>query len=114
MTISKLPDSLTNCLADSQAEVMSWSADSGTLVLRITKEIGPEAGELRLTGVGYVSLQPRFELSGVALYDKQFHDYPSLCLETDEIALALHDSEGHVHLVVAESLDYVIDKKTGA
>ena len=110
MSIIKLPNSLTNCIADSQADVISWSADSGALLLRIEKEIGPEIGTIHMNGVASVNLQPRFEISGISVYDSPCPDYPNLSLEPDEIAIAFQDSEGRVHLVVGESLDYVIDK----
>jgi len=111
MPRAKLPESLTNCIADSQVDVMSWSADAGELVLRITKDVGPETGMLRIVGVSYVHLPPRFETAGIAACDGPSPDYPRLKLDSDEIAIAFHDPEDRVHLVVAESVDYVIDKQ---
>ena len=108
MPFVKLPDSLTKCIADSQADVISWNADSGELVLKITKEIGPETGLLRLTGVGYVQLPPRFEIAGIAAYDCPFPDHPQLKLDVDEIAISFQDSDSCAHLVVAESVEYSI------
>jgi hypothetical protein len=108
MATINIPESLTNCIADSQVEVISWSADSRELVLRITKEIGSEIGNLRLIGVGYVHLPPRFELVGIAAFDGPFHDYPHLELNTGEFAFAFQGSDNWVHLVIAESVNYVI------
>ena len=39
-----LPAPLLRGLADSEIEVVSWGADTGELVLRVTKDIGPEGG----------------------------------------------------------------------
>ncbi len=101
-----LPLALTNYIADSQIEVVSWSADSDELVLQITKEIGPEVGLLRLKGVGLVQLPPRFEALGIAAYDKPFPDYPNLELDDGEIAVCFQDSDDAVYLVIAEAVEY--------
>jgi hypothetical protein len=45
------PPALMRRLADATVEVVSWSAASGELLLRIRKEIGPESGLLRFAGV---------------------------------------------------------------
>ncbi len=103
-----LPRLLTDDIADSQAEVVSWSAANGELVLQITKEIGPEVGLLRLRGVGLVYLPPRFEVAGVAAFDGPFPEYPHLDLDESEIAVCLHDSDGPAHLVIAETVEYEV------
>lgn len=108
MALVKLPESLTYCIADSQVDVMSWSAESRELVLQINKEIGPERGLLRLIEVGYVHLPPRFEIAGIAAYDCPFPDYPQLALNIGEIAFGFQDSNSCVHLVIAESVEYEI------
>lgn len=108
-----LPKSLTNYIADSQIEVLSWSAKSDELVLRITKDIGPESGTIRFSGVAHVNLPPRFEIAGIGAYDCPFPDYPHVELEVGEIAIGFQDSESRVHLVVAESVAYEIDPQSG-
>lgn len=104
-----LPQSLTNYIANSQIELLSWNAASGELVLRITKDIGPETGTIRFSGVAHVNLPPRFEINAIGAYDCPFPDYPNLELEFGEIAIGFQDSESRVHLVVAESVKYSID-----
>jgi hypothetical protein len=62
---ASLPPALMRHLADAQVEVVSWSAASGELVLRVRKEIGPESGLLRFGGVGVVHLPPRFTIAAL-------------------------------------------------
>ena len=104
-----LPKSLTNCIADSQIAVVSWSAENGELALRVNKEIGPETGTIRFSGVAHVNLPPRFEVVGIGAYNCPFPDYPHLKLDDGEIAVGFQDSESFVHLVVAETIVYDID-----
>ena len=63
--VEGLPAELTRCLADAEVEVVSWAGEAGELVLRVTKDIGPEAGLLRFGGVGHVNLPPVFDVAGL-------------------------------------------------
>lgn len=81
----------------------------GGLVLQITKEIGPESGMLRLIGVGDVLLPVRFRIAAVAAYDSPFPDCPHLELDAGEIAIAFQDADSHVHVIVAEAVQYEIE-----
>ena len=112
MLSPRLPKALTNCIASSQAEVLSWSAKTGELVLQIRKDGGQETGTVLLSGVAYVYLPPRFVIIGVGLYNRPFPDYPHLELADGQIAFAAQDSESHVHLIVAEHVTYRIDSET--
>ncbi len=60
-----LPAPLLRNLADSEVEGVSWGADTGELVLRVTKDIGPEVGMLGFRGVGHVNLAPRMTIDGM-------------------------------------------------
>jgi hypothetical protein len=104
-----LPVALTRYIADAMVDVVSWSANSGELVLRISKEIGPETGRLKFRDVGYVHLPPRFEIATIGAYNCSFPDYPHLQLETGEFAVAFQDVNSDVHLIVACSVEYEID-----
>ena len=53
-----------------------------------------------------VCVPPRFELMGIAAYDRPFPDYPHLELDESEIAVCFQDSDGPVHLVNAETVEY--------
>lgn len=104
----ELPPKLLNHLADSEIEVLSWSAEKEEMLLQVTKDIGPEVGILRLSGVGLVHLPPRFDVMGMAAYDRSFPDYPHLKLGDGELAVAFQESCGAVYVVTAESVEYEI------
>lgn len=105
-TMLELPADLLRYIADSEVEVVSWSADSDEMVLRVTKDIGPETGLLRLKGVVSVRMPPRFDVAAIAAYDGPFPDYPDLQLDEGEFAVAFQESWGAVYVVTAEGLTY--------
>jgi hypothetical protein len=99
--IVELPQSLTKNLADAEAEVVSWSAHTQELVLQIRKEIGPELGHLRFSGVSRVDLPPRLTLAGIGAGSSS----PSgIVPESDETVFHFHGAWGETYFVVAESL----------
>lgn len=60
-----LPDQLLANLADSELELISW--DQSRLAVRITKEIGPEQGQLEFLDPSFVSLPPRMGIAGIRI-----------------------------------------------
>lgn len=109
MASVELPNALTARIAESQIEVVSWSFASTELVLRITNQVGPESGTLRLNGVAYVNLPPQFEVAGIAAYDSAFPDRPQLQLSDGQIAVCFQADDSTVHFVVAESIQYSVE-----
>ena len=103
---------LVRNLADSMVELVGWDHSSGTLALRVSKEIGPEAGTLRFLAVSHINLPARFSVAGIeqASADRLNTDWLG-CPEygPDELAFLLHGSWGERYFVVAESIDYAPD-----
>src|SRR5262245_59588745 len=104
--VDSLPADLMRCLADAEVEVVSWSADSAELTLRIRKEIGPEVGLLRLAGVSRVSLVPRFTIAGLVRIEESAG---AIRLEDGESIFLFEEAWGDSYFVVAESASYVIE-----
>ncbi len=101
-----LPASLTRCLADAEVEVVSWSAESGELLLRVRKEIGPEVGLLRLGGISHVNLASRFTVAGLTRSEQGFG---GMELGASESVFVFEEAWGASYLVVAESIGYTIE-----
>lgn len=101
-----LPPLLTACLADSDVEVVSWSAQSQELVLEVVKDALPERGLLRFAGVGYVKLAPRFTIHGISVGSSPTD---ALSDEVQEFEFNIEDAHGEEYCVVAESLTYTVD-----
>jgi hypothetical protein len=93
-----LPKSLTENLADAEVEVLSWSAETQELALRMKKEIGPEHGVLRFCGISHIELVPQFTLAGLSVGST----------EAGEPVFHLHEAWGKTYRVVAESLIYTV------
>ena len=72
----ELPTALMQYIADSEIEVLSWEPASDEMVLRVSKEIGLAVGTLRLTGVDFVRMRPKFTVVALAVYDRPFPDFP--------------------------------------
>lgn len=100
-----LPLALTRNLADSEVEVVSWSADADELVLRITKEVGHEQGLLRFTGVTRVELVPRLTLSALTVGGTAPDGAE---VDPGETVFHLHETWGARYYVVAELLTYAV------
>ncbi len=105
----ELPTTLMQYIADSEIEVLSWEPARDEMVLRVSKEIGPAVGTLRLTGVDFVGMRPKFTVVALAVYDRAFPDYPELDLDEHQTALAFQEAWGNVYCVVAEGLSYQQD-----
>jgi hypothetical protein len=101
---ASLPPALMRYLADATVEVVSWSAASGELLLRIRKEIGPESGLLRFGGVGVVHLPPRFIIAALFATHRGGND------TLFEIA----EAWGESYSVVASSVEYAPDAEPTA
>jgi hypothetical protein len=101
-----LPRTLTANLADSDVEVISWSAQSQELVLEVVKDASPERGLLRFTGVALVKLAPRFTIHGISVESSRTNTVSN---ETQEFEFNIEDAYGERHCVVAESLTYTVD-----
>lgn len=95
MTAS-LPPALMRYVADATVEVVSWSAASGDLLLRIRKEIGPEAGLIRFRGVVVVNLPPRFTIAAMAATPRGGGD----------TLFEITEAWGESYAVVASSVEY--------
>ena len=101
---ASLPLALMRHLADATVEVVSWSASSGELLLRIRKEIGPESGLLRFGGVGIVHLPPRFTIAALVAADR----------DGDDTLFEIAEAWGESYRVVASSVEYAPDAEPGA
>jgi hypothetical protein len=101
---SSLPHELMRHLADAEVEVVSWSAASSELVLRVRKEIGPESGLLRFAGVGHVSLPPRFTVAGLS----------RTAGPDGDTLFMLAEAWGASYTVAAESMAWEPDAEPGA
>jgi hypothetical protein len=93
----ELPQALTTNLADSDLEVVSWSAQTQELVLEVVKDVSSERGLVRFLGVSYVSLAPRFTLGGIMVSNGD-----------GEAVFLIQDPWGGEHRVFAESLTYTV------
>lgn len=104
-----IPLALQRHLADAEIEVISWSADTEKLVLRVKKEIGPETGFLRFQGVGWVCLAPRFTIESIVSGGAE--TLPAGCpyaVDANERVFVLHEALGAAYSIVAESVEYQI------
>ncbi len=100
-----LPPELTKHLADSEVEVVSWSATSQELTLSIAKEINAEKGILVFSGVAHVELAPCFTIESISCSKKSLHGVDT---EQNETAFLLNESWGYSYCVVAESIRYEV------
>ena len=101
---ASLPPALMWHLADATVEVVSWSAASGELLLRIHKEIGPETGLLRFGGVVVVHLPPRFTIAAIAATHRG----------GDDVQFEIAEAWGESYRVVASSVEYDPDAEPEA
>ena len=101
--LAELPQALTNYLADAEVEVLSWSAQTQELVLKISKEIGAEQGLLRFSDVSRVDLPSRFTIDGITV-SSPISD--GCTLEPTETVFHIHEAWGEHYSVVAEALTY--------
>jgi hypothetical protein len=104
---SLLPDSLMRCFADSEVEVLSWSATSGSLLLRLRKDIGPEVGIVMFVGVSCVNLPPRMTVAGLTCERHPVPEFPEL--DSGDAVFRFSDAEGRSFFVVAESIQYAVE-----
>lgn len=100
-----LPVSLTKNLSDAELEVVSWSAATQLLVLSIRKDIGPESGVLKFSGVSYVGLVPRLTLSGISITNVAPNGVP---IDESETVFEFSEAWGGSYCVVAESVAYEV------
>lgn len=106
-----LPAALLRYLPDSELQVISWDAPEGVLSLRLTKEIGPESGIIRFTGVTRVNLPQRLDIRGIeggtpqALRDRLPRD-----ADADEVVYLIHGSWGEEFFLVGHGISYSIQQ----
>jgi hypothetical protein len=100
---ASLPPALMRHLADATVEVVSWSAASGELLLRIRKEIGPESGLLRFGGVAVVYLPPRFTIAALVATHR----------DGDDTLFEIAEAWGESYRVMASSVEYAPDADPG-
>lgn len=108
-----LPAALLRYLPDSELQVISWDAPEGVLSLRLTKEVGPESGIIRFTGVTRVNLPQRLDIRGIeggtpqALRDRLPRDTDA---DADEVVYLIHGSWGGEFFVVGDGIIYSIEQ----
>ena len=96
---ASLPPALMRHLADATVEVVSWSAASGELLLRIRKDIGPESGLLRFAGVVVVYLPRRLTIAALIATHRG----------GDDTLFEITEAWGESYKVVASSVEYAPD-----
>jgi hypothetical protein len=112
-----LPPILMRHIADAEVEVISWAGAEGRLMMRVTKEIGPEVGLLTFSGVSHVNLAPRLTVEGIecgGLEPLPDGYLDAFCpgdrsLGEGERVFVLRGSWGPMYCVVAESVAYQAD-----
>jgi len=117
----QIPAPLLRGLSDSDVEVISWGADTGELVLRVIKDIGPEVGLLRFRGVGHVNLVPRMAIEGMEIGGLESLPAGYLATSGDdwgpgagERVFLFRESWGAEYLVIAASASYEVLTATSA
>lgn len=106
MPLIELPSALLRYLPDSEIEVVSWSAATSELVLRVRKEIGPEVGLLRFAGAWRVHLSSRFTIAGIVQNEKGIG---GVTVGTGESMFVIEEAWGDQYFVIAESVSYAIE-----
>ena len=112
-----VPEALLRNLVDSEMEVLSWDGTEDVLLLRIIKDVGPESGVARLTGVTHVNLPPHLEVDGIkcgGVNDLPPHYFGTYSphdhsLDSKERVFFFHGTWGEQFFVIAERLEYTID-----
>jgi hypothetical protein len=113
---SELPTALLRYLADADLHVISWDASAEVLLLKITKDIGPETGIIKFSGVSHVNLPPYVGISGIERRSRD--ELPTSFLNTyrpndrsldaNEVAYLIHGSWGEEFAVIAQGIEYEI------
>jgi hypothetical protein len=111
-----LPPALLRYLADAHLRVLSWNGPTGVLLVKVTKDIGPETGLMTFSGVSHVNLPPQLEIAGIDC--GSLDDLPATYLGTyrpgdksldlEEAVYLVHGSWGEEFFVIANKVEYVI------
>jgi len=96
--MASLPSTLMQSLPDAEIEVVSWSAATQELVLRVSKDMGNETGLLRFDGVAVVHLPPRFTVASLS----------ESVQDDGDTKFAFEEAWGESYFVVADSISYTI------
>src|SRR3954452_22672998 len=107
MLSERLPQELVRYLADAEVEVVSWN-DGGDekLVLKVSKEIGPEVGFLSFGGARQLELETRFTVATIECSDQPVSgDDP---LGRGETVYFFRESWGKTYYVIAENMTYQV------
>lgn len=115
-----VPTSLTQYFADSTLRLHSYDSNTQQLCVQIEKEIGPESGIIRFSGVSYISIPDCFSGDGidavsVADADDSFWRRTSCdvdCVEPTQTIFRIYDQDGPTHFVVAAKVAYSIETNT--
>ncbi len=112
-----LPTALLRYLADAHLHVLSWDGPAGVLLVKVTKDIGPETGLITFNGVSHINLPPQLEIAGIDC--GTLNDLPpnflgtyrpgDQSLDPEEVVYLVHGSWGEEFFVIASSVEYVID-----
>jgi len=111
-----LPPSLMRYLPDSELEILSWDGAPRELTIRITKDIGPEVGLIRFSGVTHVNLPPQLGIAGIEIggLNDLPPNYLSLYRPDDKVldecekVFLIHGSWGEEYFVIAQKLEYEV------
>ena len=111
---SDLPPGLTRYLADAEAQVITCAGPEGRLVVRITKEIGPESGLLTFSGVNRIHMPARLTIEGIAcggleVLPAGYLGPPEDSLDPSDRVFVVREPWGAIYYVVAESAAYEAD-----
>lgn len=112
--MKELPEQLRRYLPDSEFRVVAWNSDE--LVIEVEKEIGPETGIAKFSGVSFVNLP-----TIMTVYSMQVKSPKDLSsdfwnastpdsrdLETDDLVFIIESSWGGRQFVIAKSLAYEV------
>lgn len=108
------PIALLRYLADSDLQVVSWDGSTAVLLLKLTKEIGPETGIIKFSGVSHVNLPPLLGISGIERKHRDELPIDFLnayrpndrSLDAEEMAYLIHGSWGEEFVVIAQQIEY--------
>jgi hypothetical protein len=111
-----LPSALLRYLADAHVHVLSWDGPAGVLLVKVTKDIGPETGLMKFKGVAHANLPPQLGISGIdcgglADLPANFLDAYRPCdqsLDAEEVVYLIHGSWGEEFFVIANGVEYTI------
>ncbi|MEZ5939789.1 MAG: hypothetical protein R3C18_00260 [Planctomycetaceae bacterium] len=112
-----IPQSLRSYFADATLRVLSYDSETSDLCIHVEKDVGPEFGIIRFSGVSFLSISVFFTGDGIDSIavrdaDGSFWSHSSCIPDSVEDAQAIYriyDQDGLTHFVVADSIEYEIE-----